>query len=74
MRRILIAAAVLALPVAAMAQQSIDPRIAAPMVAAQQAEIALRDAAIKAMQQDAAKREAEWAEYAKPLWLPQEGK
>lgn len=56
----------LALPIEA--QQAPDPRIAGPMITAMQAEIALRDAAIKAMQEDATKRDAQWAEYSKPLW------
>lgn len=52
----------------AFAQQAPDPRIAGPMITAMQAEIALRDAAIKAMQEDATKRDAQWAEYSKSLW------
>lgn len=64
-----IAAAVVLFALPALAQnQAIDPRLAEPLIRTQQAEIALRDAIIKAMHEDAAKREAEWAEYAKPLW------
>lgn len=48
--------------------QPIDPRLTEPLIRTQQAELALRDAIIKAMREDVAKREAEWAEYAKPLW------
>jgi hypothetical protein len=59
---------VLGLTLPALAQQTTDPRIAGPMIAAMQAEIALRDAAIKAMQEDATKRDAQWAEYSKSLW------
>lgn len=52
--------AALALPAVAQQQSPhVDQRLAAPMIQAQSAEIALRDAAIKALQEDAEKREAD---------------
>ncbi len=50
----------------AMAQQSsIDPRLAGPAVTAMQAEVALREAIIKVLQEDATKREQEWKDWFK---------
>jgi hypothetical protein len=71
MRRILLALAALILAGPAFAQSQppqVDPRLAAPMIGALRAEVSLRDEAIKALAEDAAKREAEWAQYSKPLW------
>jgi hypothetical protein len=68
MKAVLLAAVLGLVAVPAHAQQTTDPRIAGPMIAAMQAEIALRDAAIRAMQEDATKRDAQWAEYSKSLW------
>lgn len=47
---------------------SVDPRLAYPMVQAMQAMLALREAEMKALKEDAAKREADWAAYSAPLW------
>lgn len=58
-------------PVSAVAAE-IDPRIAPQMVAALQSLVALRDAQIQGLLEDQRKREAEWAEYSKPLWQPGE--
>lgn len=67
MRAIIAALLLVATP--ALAQQPPpDPRIAGPLIDALRAELALRDAAIKAMQEDVAKREKEWAEYSRPIW------
>ncbi len=69
MARVLVLAAFLAaVAFAAVAQQSIpgpDARVAGPMVQALNAEIALRDAALRAVQEDAAKREQEWKDWFK---------
>jgi hypothetical protein len=80
MRQVLLALGGLILVGPAFAQsqpppQQVDQRIAAPMIGALRAEAALRDEAIKALAEDAAKREAEWTQYSKSLWqsLP-EGK
>lgn len=59
---------VFATPAFAQSQPQVDPRLAAPMVQALRAELALSNAAILAIQEDAAKREAAWAEYSKSLW------
>lgn len=48
--------------------QQIDPRVATQAVIALQAEIALKDAQIKALTEDMAKREKEWSAYSAPLW------
>lgn len=72
-----LAAALMAVP--ALAQQPqpqerpVDVRIAGPMIRAQAAEIALRDAAMKAMGDDAAKREADLAAWFK-AWFGAEEK
>ncbi len=69
MRILILVAAFAMAAFAAMAQQSIpapDARIAGAMVQALNAEIALRDAALKAVQEDAAKREQEWKDWFKP--------
>lgn len=47
-----------------------DPRVVGPLVQFLQANISLDEALIKALREDAQKREAEWAEYSKPLWQP----
>jgi len=67
MRVLVLAAALAAIGFAAMAQQSPtpDPRIAGPMMQALQAELVLRDAALKAMQEDSAKRETQWQDWFK---------
>lgn len=49
-------------------QQPVDPRIATPLVNTLHAEVELRDAMIKILQEDAAKREKDWAAYSAPLW------
>jgi hypothetical protein len=56
------------LPCLAQEAKPIDPRLVAPLVAAQAAELQLRDALLRALQEDAQRREREWAEYSQPLW------
>jgi hypothetical protein len=57
-------AILLLLPALAWAQQqSIDPRLAVPMVQALQAEIALRDALLKTEREDQDKRDAALADW-----------
>ena len=69
MRALVLAASLMALAFAAMAQQpqspSPDARISGPMMQALQAEINLRDAALKAIQEDAAAREKQWQDWFK---------
>jgi hypothetical protein len=52
----------------------IDPRITKQAIAAMQAMLELKDAQLKAMQEDAQKREHDWAEYSKSLWQSDESK
>ena len=74
--RPLMICALLALPLPALAQQaaqqSVDPRLAGPTVAALQAMVALRDAQIKAISEDAHKRIAELEKQAKDAAKPAE--
>ncbi len=63
-----LAVSLMVIAFAAMAQQqapSPDARISGPMIQALNAEIALRDAALKAVQEDATKREQEWKDWFK---------
>jgi hypothetical protein len=48
--------------------QKIDPRVADQTVVALQALLALREAELKALQEDMKRREADWAAYSEPLW------
>ncbi len=71
MKTLVLAVALTMVAFAAIAQQqpplpSPDSRIAGAMVQALNAEIVLRDAALKAVQEDAAKREQEWKDWFKP--------
>lgn len=50
---------------AAMAQEPLDPRLTGPMLQALQAEVTLRDAAIKAMREDKEKRDQDLAAWFK---------
>jgi hypothetical protein len=50
---------------AAQENPGVDPRLAYPMIQALQAEVTLRDALLKALKEDQAKREAELAEWFK---------
>jgi hypothetical protein len=69
--RLVVFATVVFIPSLAFAQQpQVDPRIASSALNALQAMIALRDAEIKALQEDATKRDSDWANYSKPLWQP----
>lgn len=65
----LFAAALLMRVSAALAQQQqIDSRIAAPLINTLQAKVQLQDVMIKILEEDAAKREKDWASYSKSLW------
>lgn len=79
MRKTLIALGLFALMAAPAAAQQvnpptppIDPRLAGPTVTALQSLLALREAELRALQQDSiaklAEREKAWADYAKPLY------
>jgi hypothetical protein len=63
MLRLAVALLLFALP--ALAQQPVDPRLAGPMLQALQAELALRDAIIKAQKEDEDKQKVEMAEWFK---------
>ncbi len=66
MRALVLAVALVTISFAAVAQQQApDARIAGAMVQALNAEIALRDAALRAVQEDATKREQEWKDWFK---------
>jgi hypothetical protein len=69
MKPFVVFAVALSLSIPAAAQQpppqSVDPRLAAPIAHALQAEVALRDAALQAMQEDAGTRERQWREWVK---------
>jgi hypothetical protein len=58
-------AAALAVPVLAQEPITVDPRLAGPMVQALQAEIALRDAVMKAQREDREKHDAALTEWFK---------
>jgi hypothetical protein len=70
MRIFILVAVAVSIGGAALAQtsQPIDPRVATPAIIALQAELALRDAQIKALMEDMTRREKEWSAYSKPLW------
>lgn len=65
--RLLIIAALLLATSPALAER-FDSRIVNEIATAKTAEVALLEAAMRALVDDAKKREAEWAEYSKPLW------
>lgn len=47
-----------------------DPRISLQLIQSLQAQIAFYEALLTAQREDAAKLEADWAEYSKSLWQP----
>lgn len=69
-RLTLAAMALAAFCVSAFAQTAPDPRITPQTINALQAMLALRDAQMKAMEEDFRKRENDWSVYSAPLWQP----
>ena len=49
-----------------------DPRIVREQLAAQAAELKLQEALLRAITQDAQRREQQWAEYSRSLWAAPE--